>query len=62
MHNTAYSLWPVNSYQQSFRSVINFGFGGQECNSKLPQVNANRSTNFAIPYFPNHLINSFTIR
>jgi hypothetical protein len=26
--NTAYSLWRVNGYQQGFRSVASFGFGG----------------------------------
>ncbi len=37
MPNTAYSLWRVNGYQQGFRSVASFGFGGQKSASKPPQ-------------------------
>ena len=37
-HNTAYSLWRVNGYQQGFRSVASFGLGGQESTSKPPQA------------------------
>jgi hypothetical protein len=37
-HNTAYSLWRVNSCQQGFRSVASFGFGGQESASQPPQA------------------------
>jgi hypothetical protein len=36
-HNKAYSLWRVNGYQQGFRSVASFGFGGQESALKPPQ-------------------------
>jgi len=28
----------VNGYQQGFRSVVSFGFGGQESASKPPQA------------------------
>ncbi len=38
MHNKAYSLWRVIGYQQGFRSVASFGFGGQESASKPPQA------------------------
>ena len=37
-HNNAYSLWRVNGYQQGFRSLAKFGFGGQESASKPPQA------------------------
>jgi len=37
-YNNAYSLWRVNGYQQGFRSVSGFGFGGQESASKPPQA------------------------
>jgi len=36
--NTAYNLWRVNGYQQGFRFVVRFGFGGQESASKPPQA------------------------
>jgi len=37
-HNNAYSLWRMNGYQQGFRSVASFGFGGQQSASKPPQA------------------------
>jgi hypothetical protein len=37
-HNNAYSLWRVNGYQQGFRSVVSFSFGGRESASKPPQA------------------------
>ena len=36
--NNAYSLWRVHGCQHGFRSVANFGFGGQENASKPPQA------------------------
>ena len=36
--NNAYSLWRVNGYQQGFRHVAGFSFGGQESASKPPQA------------------------
>jgi len=36
--NNAYSLWQMNGCQQGFRSVVNFGFGGQESALKPPQA------------------------
>lgn len=37
MHNSPYSLWLVNSCQQSFRSVASLGFCEQKSASKPPQ-------------------------
>jgi hypothetical protein len=37
-HNNAYILWRVNGYQQGFRSIASFDFGGQESASKPPQA------------------------
>tara|TARA_R110000851_G_scaffold207537_2_gene359847 strand:+ start:263706 stop:263975 length:270 start_codon:yes stop_codon:yes gene_type:complete len=34
---TTYSLWRVSGYQQGFRFVASFGFGGQESALKPPQ-------------------------
>jgi len=36
--NNAYSLWRGNVYQQGFRFVASFSFGGQESALKPPQT------------------------